>query len=186
MWSRRGAPRRSSERSAGVDHNTTGIGFGWKVHEAVQSWVANVDFKASVVLLVEIAVTGGAGKSLLTRKGELHSAVGLHLATAITAGSLLGLAVGCALWVVFPRLERPRTDRLSGVGLIYFGHLRNRSVEEIAAELSAMTPEAERLQLASQMRITSRIAWRKHSWLQRSLILFALGAVLLVVALVAF
>lgn len=160
--------------------------FGWRAHEAVQGWTASVDVKASVVVVIETAVAGAATRALITQGGELHSAVGLHLATAITAVTLLVLAVACALWVVFPRLERRRTaDHASG-GLVYFGHLRARSADDIAAALGAMTAQEERQQLASQLHITGQVAWRKHAWLQRSLVLFALGGLLLVVSFVAF
>lgn len=125
-------------------------------------------------------------RALITHDGELHNAVGLHLAAGIGATTTLVLAVACALWVVFPRLEHRRTARLATTGLIYFGHLRERSPEDIASALATLTPEEERMQLAQQLHITSKVAWRKHAWLQASLVLFALGATLLVVAYVAF
>jgi hypothetical protein len=152
----------------------------------VQGWTASVDIKASIVLVVETAVAGAATQALITSKGELHQAIGLHLACAIVAVALLVLSVGCALWVVFPRLERSRTSRLAAKGLVYFGHLRERGADDIAQALADLTPEQERRQLAAQLCITGAVAWRKHSWLQRSLVLFALGAALLVVAYTAF
>jgi hypothetical protein len=145
-----------------------------------------VDSKASIVVVVETAVAGAATRALITSKGELHKAVGLHLACAIVAVALLILAVACALWVVFPRLERSRTQRLAAKGLIYFGHLRERDVDDIEHALAQLTPAQERHQLASQLCITGAVAWRKHSWLQHSLFCFALGAGLLVVAYTAF
>jgi hypothetical protein len=114
------------------------------------------------------------------------TATGLHLATAITAVTLLVFAVACSLWVVFPRLERRRTAELASEGLVYFGHLRRRDPGDIAAALAALTPAEERRQLAAQLRITGNVAWRKHAWLQRSLALFGVGAILLVVSFVAF
>jgi ABC-type uncharacterized transport system fused permease/ATPase subunit len=163
-----------------------GIDFGWRVHDAVQHWTATVDSKASIVVIVETAVAGAATKALITGDGELHTAVGWHLAFVITAVVFLVLAVASALWVVFPRLERLQTQRLAADGLIYFGHLRAHSTEAIVEALSELTAEQERRQLASQLRITGDVAWRKHSWLQRSLVFFALGAALLVIAYTAF
>jgi hypothetical protein len=190
MWHRRRARAVPGDSEAPVPAPTasdrTGIEFGWRAHDAVQGWTASVDSKASIVVVVETAVAGAATKALITGKGELHKAVGLHLACAIVAVVLLVLAVGFALWVVFPRLERSRTRRLAAKGLIYFGHLRERGVDDIAQALSELTPEQERRQLASQLCITGDVAWRKHSWLQRSLVCFAFGAVLLVVAYTAF
>lgn len=167
------------------DHRT-GIEFGWEAHRAVQGWTATVDAKASIVVVVETAVAGAATRALIGAKGELHTATGLHLATAITAVVVLVAAVACALWVVFPRLERTRTQRLAPTGLIYFGHLRERGADEIAQALGALTPDEERRQLASQLCITGAVAWRKHSWLQRSLSLFSVGSLLIVLAFVAF
>lgn len=164
----------------------TGIDFGWRAHEAVQGWTASVDAKASIVVVLETAVAGAATRALITDKGELHKATGLHLATSITAVSLLALAVGMALWVVFPRLERRRTRRLAPEGLIYFGHLRERRRDDIAQTLASLTPDQERDQLAAQLCVTGAVAWRKHSWLQRSLVSFAVGAALLVVAFTAY
>jgi hypothetical protein len=87
---------------------------------------------------------------------------------------------------VFPRLERNRTSTLAATGLVYFGHVRARSPADIAAALAKMTPEEERLQLAQQLHMTGKVAWRKHAWLQASLSLFAMGSALLVLAFVAF
>jgi hypothetical protein len=156
--------------------------FGWRAHQAIQGWTASVDVKSSIVVVIETAVAGAAAKALITEKGELHSAVGLHLATAICAMTALVLAVGCALWVVFPRLKRNRTTTLAPTGLIYFGHTRARSPADIAAALEKMTPEEER----PQLHVTGNVAWRKHAWLQASLGLFTVGSAFLVLAFVAF
>jgi hypothetical protein len=160
--------------------------FAWRAHEAIQGWTASVDVKASIVVAIETAVASAATRALITVKGDLHTATGLHLATAITAVTLLVFAVACSLWVVFPRLERRRTAELASEGLVYFGHLRRRDPGDIAAALAALTPAEERRQLAAQLRITGNVAWRKHAWLQRSLALFGVGAILLVVSFVAF
>ncbi len=138
------------------------------------------------MLVVETAVAGAAARSLITGNGELHKAIGLHLACATVAVIMLIVGVACALWVVFPRLERSRTQRLAANGLIYFGHLREREVDDIARELADLTPDQERHQLASQLRVTGNVAWRKHDWLQRSVACFAGGSMLLVVAYTAF
>lgn len=164
----------------------TGNRFGWQAHEAIQSWTESVDVKASIVLLVEIAVAGAAARALVTAGGELHGAVGLHLAVAIAAVTALAAAVACALWAVFPRLEHRRTNEHAPTGLLYFGHLQARSVDDIAAALAGLTVEEERKQLAKQLHITAGVAWRKHLWLQRSIGLLVLGSVLLVVSFVAF
>jgi hypothetical protein len=163
-----------------------GNAFGWHAHAAVQAWTASVDIKSSIVVVIETAVAGAATRAVITDNGELHVAVGLHLATAITATVSLVLAVALALWVVFPRLARRRTSKLSPMGLIYFGHLRDRTAEDINDALTAMTPAEERWQLAQQLHVTGGVAWRKHACLQASLACFAIGSALLVLAYVAF
>jgi hypothetical protein len=166
--------------------NPRGGDFAWRVHEAQQAWTASVDIKASIVLVVEVAVAGAAGKSLLVSGGVLHDAHGLHLAVAITAVVLLSFAVGSALWVVFPRLERRGGGRNVEPGLIYFGHLRHRSVDDIEAALANLDEDGERHEIARQLRVTAQVAWKKHAWLQKSLAFLAVGVGVLVVALVAF
>jgi hypothetical protein len=180
--------RRRKQRAEVPTNPPPAVGnqFGWYAHQAIQAWTASVDVKSSIVVVIETAVAGAATKALITNNGELHSAVGLHLAVAICSMTALVLAVACALWVVFPRLERNRTSRLPPTGLVYFGHLRARDPSEIATALAKMAPEDERLQLAHQLHVTSKVAWRKHAWLQTSLSFFALGSALLVLAFVAF
>lgn len=178
--------RRRRNHSPPSSDGNRGNQFAWRVHDAQQAWTASVDIKASIVLVVEVAIAAAAGKSLMVDGGILHDAHKLQLAVAITAVTLLALSVGSALWVVFPRLERRRSRSTGRPGLIYFGHLRDRSVEEIDAALAGLDEDAERHELARQLRVTASVAWRKHFWLQVSLFLLALGVVALVLALVAF
>lgn len=182
MWRRRS----SSSLPVGDDGRPLGNQFGWEAHIAVQEWTASVDVKSSIVIVVEAAVAGAASKALISRTGELHGATGLQLAIAIAAMSSLVLAVVLAIWVVFPRLARRRTSQHAAEGLIYFGHLRDRTPEDIERALARMTPAEERRQLARQLHVISDVAWRKHAHLQASLFAFAVGSVLLVLAFVAF
>lgn len=177
--------RRRRQPPAPQSSDTQGLAFGWRVHDAIQGWTATVDIKASIVIAVETAVTGAAGGELITSHGELHGATGLHLAAAVTALAALAAAVGCGLWVVFPRLHRRDADRAASGGLIYFGHLRKRDAEDIAEALRRLTPGEERLQVARQLRVTGNVAWLKHAWLQTSIVLFAIGMALFVTSLVA-
>lgn len=168
------------------DERPLGNQFGWEAHVAVQEWTASVDVKSSIVVVVEAAVAGAAGKAVVSKTGELHGATGLHLATAIAATSSLVLAVALAIWVVFPRLTHRRTAQAVPDGLIFFGHLRARTPEDIERALASMTAADERRQLARQLHVISEVAWRKHAYLQASLCSFAIGSALLVVAFVAF
>jgi hypothetical protein len=160
----------------------TGNEFGWRAHAAIQGWTASVDAKASIVLVVETALTGAGASALITGGGELHGATGAHLVVAVLAVAVLALSAASSLWVVFPRLER-RT--LTSTGLIYFGHLAPRASADIADALERMTAEDERAQLAAQLQVTSAVAWRKHAWLQRSIALLAIGTILLLISFTA-
>jgi Family of unknown function (DUF5706) len=183
MWPKR---RRRPSPLPSDETRPLGNQFGWEVHIALQAWTDSVDMKSSIVVVVEAAVTAAATKALVTKTGEMHAATGLRLATAIVALLLLALAVALALWVVFPRLKPRRTAASAATGLIYFGHLRARSADDIERALAAMTPAEERRQLARQLQVISDVAWRKHSFLQASLWAFAVGSILLVAAFVAF
>ena len=187
LWGSRKDRKRIS--GANTDANPpgrAGIDLAWRAHDAIQGWTSSVDAKASIVVVAETLLAGAAIRALVTKHGGLHSATGLHLACGITAASLLIFAVASALWVVFPRLERSRTKRLATQGLIYFGHLQDRSPEDIARSLATLTPDQERLQLAQQLQITGKIAWRKHSRLQLSIIALGIGSLLLVLSYTAF
>src|SRR4051794_1784874 len=108
MWRRRHEPIAPTDAPL-----PPGNQFAWHTHAAIQGWTASVDTKASVVLVVETAVTAAAARALITSKGELHAVTGLQLANSIAAVAVLATAVACALWVVFPRLEPRRTRRLA-------------------------------------------------------------------------
>lgn len=154
--------------------------FAWRTHEALQGWTASVDGKASIVLVVEVAVAGAAVQSLY---GDLDAAGGVHLAAIIATLVALGLSVGCALGVVFPRLARRQAQ---GSGLLFFGHLRGRTVAEIDKGLAAMAIADEREQLAAQLHIMARVAWRKHTWLQTSIVMLVVGGIGLMLTLALF
>lgn len=73
---------RGEKWSRGVARGERGNQFGWRVHEALQGWTASVDAKASIGLLVEVAVAGAAVRSLLTVNDELSQAGGVHLVSS--------------------------------------------------------------------------------------------------------
>jgi len=168
------------------DSEDEAITFGWRVHEAVQSWTESVDVKASIVLVAEIALASAGVKSLITQEGELHNVAGVQLGLAIGSCVLLAAAVAALLWVVFPRLGGMKGPTGHPHDIIYFGHLRSRTRDEIDAVLASLTAEDQRRQLARQLKTTGEVAWRKHVWLRVSIALFALGSLLLVLSFVGF
>lgn len=99
---------------------------------------------------------------------------------------LLARAVGCALWVVFPRLERRVGRQKTEPGLIYFGHLRQRSVDDIDKALAGLDEAAERREIARQLHVTAQVAWEEACLVAKPLALLAVGVCLLALALAAF
>jgi hypothetical protein len=171
-------PQRHVREGRGHD----GLDFAWRVHEAVQQWTTNVDQKSSIALVVLTAVGAAAASEVFREGGGLHDTHGAELVVVVAMVALLALAILLALFAVMPSLRHRRARDESPEGLIYFGHLRHRSAEEVAAALAGLDTQEATRQLARQLATTSRIAWRKHVFLQASLAAFLLGAILFVVA----
>jgi hypothetical protein len=150
--------------------------FGWRVHGLLGEWTGKVDSKASIVLAIESA--GFAFVVTQTNKGKVFAALdGWQLwGLRIALGSLIA-AVALALLVVLPQLNRKQSKRDWESNTIYFGHLRHWDPANLAKAMAANTTEPD--QLARQMVAMSKIAWRKHSWLQGSLGLLVVAVLLL-------
>lgn len=97
-------------------------------------------------------------------------------------GAAFVLAGLSALHAVFPSLKRRRARRFAGSGLVYFGHLRHRSAEQIRTALAKLDQHEIRNQLAHQLHVTSDIAWRKHARLQRAQLLLIAAVAAFMVA----
>lgn len=157
----------------------SGVEFAWRVHSALDTWTGKVDTKASIALAIEVAVLG----FVITLSEEDRPLAGL------SGGDLnlyniglvfLVLSVLLSMFVVAPQLSRWKTRQNWRSNMIYFGHLRFWKPRELAKALSTEQPYEE--QLAQQLVQMSKIAWRKHSLLQGSLICLVVGAVLLLLA----
>jgi hypothetical protein len=144
----------------------------------LNDWTAKVDFKASIVLALEVGVLGLV-VTLSGDKGPLHQLSGWHVIAyragvgALFLGALLGMGV------VIPQLNRRRTRKTGQewhTNTIYFGHLRHWDDKALTARLNERQDSVE--QLSRQLIAMSRIAWRKHSLLQVSMISLAVGAAL--------
>jgi hypothetical protein len=159
------------------------VEFGWRVHSLLDTWTGKVDNKASIVLAIESAafafiVTQTAKGKVFADPGGVGAWV-LRLALA-----LLLVAIGLALLVVLPQLDRRQSTKDWAANSIYFGHLRHWDPDELAKQLPDRASHQSE-QLAKQMVTMSKIAWRKHVWLQGSLVaLTAAVALLLMVAVV--
>jgi hypothetical protein len=153
--------------------------FAWKVHEALDSWTAKVDTKASIALAIEAAIAGFV-ITLSTNSGRLTGLHGYRADVDHVGLILLAASVVASLAVVMPQLSRLKARRNWSSNMIYFGHLRRWDPDALAKALSTDIPTTT--QLARQLVEMSKIAWRKHAWLQWSLILLFIASVLLVIA----
>jgi hypothetical protein len=154
--------------------------FAWHVHATIDAWTGKVDTKASIVLAIESAVFGFV-VTLSRGGGEFDSLEGSSQCWfGIGLGFLL-LAVVLALLAVIPQLNRRKTQQNWQTNTIYFGHLRHWEPQALARRLADAADHRE--QLAEQLVAMSKIAWRKHVWLQCSLVALTIGAgILLAVA----
>jgi hypothetical protein len=157
------------------DDHQARIEFAWKVHEALNAWTAKVDTKASVVLAIEGAVIGLI-VSLAHNEGALSHLHGARHARFIAGCLLLGLGAFLSGLAVFPQLGRLSARKRWSSGVIYFGHLRRWDPERLEEYLLQSPDIGSVRQLTRQHVAISKIAWRKHVWLQWSMTASAAGA----------
>jgi hypothetical protein len=172
---------RRARRDPPHDH-APAIGFAWRAHAAIQDWTRNVDQKASITLVFSTALSAVAAREVLTKDGGLYATAGLKLWLVRAIGVLFALSALLALSVVLPRLRGRLAKAESRAGLIYFGHLRHRTTEDIFQALRTLDDAEALHQLALQLQVTSAIAWRKHQRLRASLVFLVLAATCLAVA----
>ena len=157
--------------------------YGWRVHGLLDSWTGKVDNKASIVLAIESAAF--AFVVTQTAKGKVFADPGGVGAWVFRLGLVLLLvAIALALLVVLPQLDRRQSAKDWAKNSIYFGHLRHWDPDNLAEQLPDQAAH-QREQLAKQMVAMSKIAWRKHIWLQGSLIALAAAVVLLLIDAIA-
>lgn len=150
-----------------------GLQDAWRVHDAQVQWTSQVDSKASFVLAIETAVA--AGVVALASDGRRLS--GLHDFWPITlfvvgVGLLVGALLAVAM-VVRPRLRNPHLAEEAEENFIFFGHAKLWEPKALEQRLR----EGDLLpQLSRQIVTMSKIAWRKHRYLQVSITLAILGS----------
>lgn len=168
------------------EKDPVGIEFGWKVHGLIQDWIKGVDAKSSITFAVIVGFGLFFSNQVFGDKGSLNGTVGDQLWAVRGTGIALGLAVACALYAVYPTLKRKRAKAMSSTGLIYFGHLRHRSAQEIETALAGLDNEQILKQLASQIEATSDLAWKKHARLQAAQLMLVLALIGFVLTLTVF
>lgn len=154
--------------------------FAWRLHDGLGDWTARVDTKASIALAIE-AATAGFVATLATGDGALANASGWPHGLLIAGVILLAASVIGSVAVVFPQLRGLKTKAESKVDFVYFGHLRHWESGELTKQLASNPMGLS--QLSRQIVNMSKIAWRKHRWLQWSLGLFLASVLLIGIAL---
>lgn len=156
--------------------------FAWHVHRAQASWASNADVKASILLALEggalcAALPTFGGRGLLIRPGGQPYPV----AGALGTFALL-LAIGAAAIAIFPRLGQRDKDRDRTRQVIYFGDLRRWNAAELRIHIAGLAEGDELDMLSRQLTEMSRHNWRKHRWVQISLLLSLLGILIIAVS----
>lgn len=162
---------------SGPEASTEGYDFAWRVIGLLDGWTGKVDTKASIALAVESAVFG----FVVTRprdEGEFAGLSGCSEVAFYVGLAFLLAAVICSLLVIVPRLNRRASEDNSRSNMIYFGSLRHWGSQELSSALTTGGPYED--QLATQMITMANIAWRKHAWLQASLVSLALATLTLI------
>lgn len=143
--------------------------FAWRVHDTLEEWRARADRKAAILLSFQ----GGAAAVAITQTSHPFGWLE-YAASAAIVSALIATAM-----VVLPALGRAgRSD----ADLIYFGHLRHWSADDLTTKLTALSSQDEIDMLSRQLVALSSIVWRMHRLLQLSVLLTLLATGLAVAA----
>ncbi|WP_326844569.1 DUF5706 domain-containing protein (plasmid) [Streptomyces sp. NBC_01558] len=152
----------------------------WRIHAAIGEWTGRVDAKASFALTLESAAL--AGIIALSDNGHRFSRLhgyGARLPLWAGAGLILAGAV-LAILVVAPRLRKGALLKQEAPqNFIYFGHLQYWDPTALTQKLAR---EDILPILSNQLVNMSKIAWRKHRFVQLSFLLAAAGGILVFIA----
>lgn len=153
------------------------IDTAWRIHAALTDWTGKVDSKASFALAIESALIVGLVN--LSAKDAVFGRLsgGWQHSTYWAAVVFLVGAVLMAVSVVVPKLRRRHIDKEWRDGLIYFGHLRRW---DDPRKLAKAIKERDLLPVLSRQLINmSEIAWKKHAYMQLSVVFALAGTALL-------
>lgn len=159
--------------------NPDPVDTAWRIHAALTDWTGKVDTKASFTLTIETAIMAG----ILALYGSGRALSGLQGWRSVISGTgvaMLAVAMLLAVLVVIPRLRRIehlKQEAESG-HFIYFGHSRHLQPDQISGfiENIDLLPV-----LAHQHQKMAEIAWKKHRFVQASMIAAISGASLVAI-----
>lgn len=166
--------------------NAQPIDFAWHAHAAQEAWTAKVDGKAAILLALEVGLIA-AVISGLAPDGALTALSAVGAVTVRIGALLIAVAAVLAAIAVFPQLGSPVGHaREYRSNLIYFGHLRHwPDGPHLTDGLRSLTDDDILSQLAQQLRQMSRRNWRKHRFLQASILAALPGTLAVVIAALA-
>ena len=169
---------RNAKPETDVDPAT--IEFAWRVNQEIMDWTGKVDTKAAIILPFESAVFGVA-VSLSNKDHVFAHLGGWRLVLSYGGFAALIGALFFSAMVVMPQLNRRRIKQQPRQNAMYFGVLRRLDAEELLARMRTV-PRHQLAMLCQHLQNTSAVCWRKHSWLQSSMVLLLFGAGLCAVA----
>lgn len=153
-----------------------GVEQAWKIHQAQAEWTGRVDAKASFAFTIESAAI--ATTVALSDGDRLFSNRSGNFVEVMYWGGLFALLAGAffAVAVVMPRLRSDVARKAAKNNFIYFGHVRHWDSVELAAALQDSDILAV---LTRQIVVMGDIAWKKHRWVQISMVCGAIGGSLI-------
>jgi hypothetical protein len=172
------APSASEVDATQTEQQRVNLDVAWRAHVAQENWATKVDTKASIFLALD-GVVIGVTLAARAQKGSFIDVLG-----GWRAGLLVAALVTCfvaaliAAVAISPVLGRPRNR-----GTIYFGDLRRRHADDLAAQLATMTVQNQISQVSEQLVAMARITWLKHRLMQVAVAAALVGYVLIMLVL---
>jgi hypothetical protein len=161
---------------AGDEHGSDAATDGaWKIFDAQNSWIERADVKASIILALEASILGFV-VILSANHQALNVLHGVRRVADVVADGLLLLSVLTSLSAITPHLGRTKAAK-KAKGIIYFGHLRHMTSEELGRAFRENRPTNK--DVSEQVVILAAVSWRKHVKLQCSIVMLAIGVLLL-------
>ena len=164
--------------SAQIEQERVNLDVAWRAHVAQENWATKVDAKASIFLALD-GVVVGAILAARAQKGSFIDVLGGWRASLLVVALVICfVAALIAAVAIIPVLGRPRSR-----GTIYFGDLRCRQADDLAAQLATMTVRDQISQVSEQLVAMARIAWLKHRLMQMAVAVAVIGYVLIMLVL---
>lgn len=153
-------------------NHSTAIDAAWQIHGAIMDWTGKVDAKASFTLGIESAILAGIITFVAANPKSLSGLNGWQLIPFWIGVVFLVLGILVVMVAVVPRLRGGALKKESDDNFIYFGHLRHWDENKLVEALlnQDMLPV-----LSKQLVGMSKIVWKKHLCVQRSLGLAIVG-----------